>query len=157
VTNSILQGFSNKAHEGYMGNSFVGEWCNLGAGTTVSNLKNNYSTVRVFNYRKHQPIDTNQQFCGLIMGDHCKTAIGTLLNTGTVAGVSANIFGTGFPPKLIPSFAWGNGKPAFETFELEAALQVAERMMARRGQAFRKGDRRILEAAFYADRGLRQS
>ena len=107
INNSVLFGFSNKAHDVFLGNSVIGEWCNLGADTNNSNLKNNYAEVRLWNYESQRFIKTGLQFCGLIMGDHSKCAINTMFNTGTVVGVNANIFGEGFPRNFIPSFTWG--------------------------------------------------
>ncbi|REJ82411.1 MAG: glucose-1-phosphate thymidylyltransferase [Bacteroidetes bacterium] len=133
VNNSIIMGYSNKAHDGFLGNSVIGEWCNLGADTNNSNLKNNYSEVKVWSYPEDDYVNTGLQFCGLIMGDHSKCSINTMFNTGTVVGVSSNIFGTGFPPKFIPSFAWG-GSEGFSTYRLNEAMEVAERVYERRGK-----------------------
>ena len=135
VSNSILMGFSNKGHEGYLGNSVIGEWCNLGADTNTSNLKNNYAPVKVWSHTKHRFVDTGQTFCGLMMGDHSKAGINTMLNTGTVVGVGANIFGAGFPRQFIPSFSWG-GPAGFETFRLPKFGEVAERVLSRRGLGY---------------------
>lgn len=144
ITNSIFQAYSNKGHDGFVGNSVIGEWCNIGADTNTSNLKNNYSSVRVFSYEFMEMEQTDVQFCGIIMGDHCKTGINTMFNTATSVGVCSNVFGGGFPPKFIPSFTWGavseNNK-----FKLDKALEVAENMMKRRGVKLKKGDKRILE------------
>ena len=131
VSNSVVFGYSNKGHDGFMGNSVLGTWCNLGADTNTSNLKNNYSDVRVWSYAEQAMVDTEEQFCGLIMGDHSKCGINTMFNTGTVVGVSANVFGAGFPPKHIPSFGWG-GAGGFETYALDKALDTARRVMDRR-------------------------
>lgn len=131
ISNSVVFGYSNKGHEGFMGNSVLGTWCNLGADTNTSNLKNNYSDVRVWSYAEQAMVDTGEQFCGLIMGDHSKCSINTMFNTGTVVGVAANIFGSGFPPKHIPSFVWG-GAEGFETHALDKALDTARRVMERR-------------------------
>lgn len=131
VSNSIVMGYSNKAHDGFLGNSVVGEWCNLGADTNTSNLKNNYSSIRMWSYLHNAYTDTGLTFCGIMMGDHSKCGINTMFNTGTVIGVSANIFGGHFPPKFIPSFAWGGDENAAR-FELPKALDVAKRVMARR-------------------------
>ncbi len=135
VSNSVLIGYSNKGHDGYLGNSVIGEWCNLGAGTNNSNLKNNYAEVRVWNYTTNSFAKTDQQFCGLIMGDHSKCGINTMFNTGTVVGVFANVFGAGFPRNFIPSFAWG-GARGFSTYTVNKAFEVAERVMARRKKEF---------------------
>lgn len=147
VSNSILLGYSNKAHDGYLGNSILGEWCNLGAATNVSNLKNNYATVRLWSYNSERFEPTGLQFCGLIMGDHSKTAISTTFNTGTVVGVSANIFGAGFPRNFIPSFAWG-GAQGFSTFQTEKAFDTMEKVMGRRGLIFEIPDRLIMLRIF---------
>ncbi len=147
VSNSVIFGYSNKAHDGFLGNSVIGEWCNLGADTNNSNLKNNYGIVRVWSECEERYIPTGLQFCGLIMGDHSKSGINTMFNTGTVAGVYANIFGGGFPDKFIPSFSWG-GASGLETFELEKAAEVAERVMARRKIPFSAHDRRIMRHIF---------
>jgi len=144
VNNSIMIGYSNKGHDGFMGNSILGEWCNLGADTNTSNLKNNYSNVRVWSYAANKAIDTQSQFCGLIMGDHSKCGINTMFNTGTVVGVAANIFGGDFPPKLIPSFSWG-GSSGFERYRFDKAIDVAEKVMARRKVALKQTDIDILD------------
>ncbi|MBK7959210.1 MAG: glucose-1-phosphate thymidylyltransferase [Bacteroidetes bacterium] len=133
VNNSILFGYSNKGHDGFLGNSVIGEWCNLGADTNNSNLKNNYSEVKSYSYAAKGEVKTGLQFCGLMMGDHSKSSINTMFNTGTVCGVSANIFHSGFPPKFIRSFSWGD-----QRFDFEKALEVARRMMERRGKVLTK-------------------
>ena len=144
VNNIVIFGYSNKGHDGFVGNSVIGEWCNLGADTNSSNLKNNYASVKLWNYRAKRFLDTGLQFAGLIMGDHSKTAINTQLNTGTVVGVAANIFKSGFPPNLIENFSWG-GMKGDEKFKLEKAYEVAEKAMARRKVAFTEVDRNILK------------
>jgi UDP-N-acetylglucosamine diphosphorylase/glucosamine-1-phosphate N-acetyltransferase len=131
VSNSVIQGYSNKGHEGFLGNSVLGEWCNIGADTNNSNLKNNYADIKIWNYQKGGFTNTGLQFCGLIMGDHSKCGINTMFNTGTVVGVSANIFGTGFPRQFVPSFSWG-GSGGFSTFKLDKVFEVAEKVMERR-------------------------
>ncbi|MFT5916525.1 MAG: UDP-N-acetylglucosamine diphosphorylase/glucosamine-1-phosphate N-acetyltransferase [Flammeovirgaceae bacterium] len=143
VSNSVFFGYSNKGHDGFVGNSVLGEWCNLGADTNTSNLKNNYGNVSVWNYETQENEQTDSLFCGLMMGDHSKCGINTMFNTGTVVGVSSNIFGADFPAKYIPSFAWG-GK-TFEPFKLEKAYEVAERMMGRRKVEFTDFDKAIFE------------
>lgn len=148
VGNSILIGYSNKGHDGYMGNSVIGEWCNLGADTNTSNLKNNYSSVRVWNYAEGKAIDSQTQFCGLIMGDHSKCSINTMFNTGTVVGVSANIFGAGFPPKFIPSFSWGGAESSFVTYKIDKALETAKSVMLRRKKELDSTEKQILEDIF---------
>ena len=144
VNNIVIFGYSNKGHDGFVGNSVIGEWCNLGADTNSSNLKNNYASVKLWNYRAKRFLDTGLQFAGLIMGDHSKTAINTQLNTGTVVGVAANIFKSGFPPNLIENFSWG-GMKGDEKFKLEKAYEVAEKAMARRKVPFTENDRNILK------------
>lgn len=147
VNNSVLIGYSNKGHDGFLGNSVIGEWCNLGADTNNSNLKNNYAEVKLWSYARKSFVRTGLQFCGLIMGDHSKSGINTMFNTGTVVGVSANIFGSGFPRNFIPSFSWG-GAQGFETFTLAKANEVAEKMMARRGLSYDEVERDIMEHLF---------
>ncbi|RRQ47095.1 GlmU family protein [Chryseobacterium sp. SC28] len=144
VNNVVIFGYSNKGHDGFLGNSVLGEWCNLGADTNSSNLKNNYASVKLWNYRKKRFLDTGLQFCGLIMGDHSKTAINTQLNTGTVIGVAANIFKSGFPPNLVDSFSWG-GMKGDEKFRLDKAYDVAEKAMERRNIALTETDKDILK------------
>lgn len=144
VNNIVIFGYSNKGHDGFVGNSVIGEWCNIGADTNSSNLKNNYASVKLWNYRSKRFADTGLQFAGLIMGDHSKTAINTQLNTGTVIGVAANIFKAGFPPNLIENFSWG-GMKGDEKFKLEKAYEVAELAMARRKVLFTEVDRNILK------------
>ncbi len=148
VNNSVMFGYSNKAHDGFLGNSVIGEWCNLGADTNNSNLKNNYGVVKVWSYEQKKMLSTGRQFCGLFMGDYSKSGINTMFNTGTVVGVSANIFGGDFPPKFIPSFSWG-GANGFEKFELNKAIEAAAAMYSRRNLEFSAADRSIL-AAIYA-------
>lgn len=147
VNNSVLQAYSNKGHDGFLGNSVIGEWCNLGADTNNSNLKNNYANVKLWSYSKRRFVDTGLLFCGLIMGDHSKCAINTMFNTGTVVGVSANIFGPGFPRNFIPSFSWG-GSGGLMTFTLPKSFEVAEKAMARRNLILTNEDRSILEHVF---------
>lgn len=147
VNNSVIFGFTNKGHDGFLGNSVLGEWCNLGADTNNSNLKNNYGNVKLFNYNLDKPIDTGLQFCGLIMGDHSKSGINTMFNTGTVVGVGANIFGGGFPPTHIPSFSWG-GEKGFEEYKLEKLFETAQKVYERRGIIFDKQEKEILEKVF---------
>lgn len=143
VSNSVLLGYSNKGHDGYLGNSVLGEWCNLGADTNTSNLKNNYEAVKLWSYQKESFVKTGQQFCGLVMGDHSKSGINTMFNTGTVVGICANVFGDGFPRNFIPSFSWG-GASGFSTYRTDKAFETAERVMARRGLEFTAEDRVII-------------
>lgn len=146
VSNSILFGYSNKGHDGFMGNSVIGEWCNLGADTNTSNLKNNYGSVNLWDYEENTYTSTEQQFCGTMMGDHAKCGINTMLNTGTVVGVCANTFGGDFQKQYVPSFSWGNRR--YATFRLEKAFEVAERVMARRKVPFTEADQRLFEHIF---------
>lgn len=143
ISNCVFQAYSNKGHDGFLGNSVVGEWCNFGADTNSSNLKNNYSNVRVYSYVTEQIETSEVLFCGVLMGDHSKTGINTMLNTATVVGVSANIFGGGFPSKHIPSFTWG-GVEKSDRFILEKAFEVAKNMMSRRKVELTDGDKSIL-------------
>ena len=147
VSNSILLGYSNKGHDGFLGNSVLGEWCNLGADTNTSNLKNNYAPVKVWSHADHRFVDTGQTFCGLLMGDHSKAGINTMFNTGTVVGVGANVFGAGFPRQFVPSFSWG-GASGFETFKLNKFAEVAERVMARRGLPYDAVEQAVVADVF---------
>ncbi len=147
VNNSVLFANSNKGHDGYLGNSVIGEWCNLGADTNTSNLKNNYLPVKIWSYVKEGFEDTGLQFCGLIMGDHSKAGINTMFNTGTVVGVASNIFGDGFPRTYIPSYSWG-GASGFTTHQLKKAVETAEIVMKRRNQDMSEEDKKILEYIF---------
>ena len=147
INNSILFGCSNKGHEGYLGNSVLGEWCNLGADTNTSNLKNNYAPVRLWSYETEGFAKTGLQFCGLMMGDHSKCGINTMFNTGTVVGVNANIFGTGFPRNFVPSYSWG-GSGGFTTYLTNKAFEVAKVVMSRRGIEFTDQEKSILEHVF---------
>ncbi|BDS12301.1 GlmU family protein [Aureispira anguillae] len=147
INNSILIGYSNKGHDGFLGNSIIGEWCNLGADTNNSNLKNNYGEVRVWDYQSASFYRTGLQFCGLIMGDHSKAGINTMFNTGTVVGVSSNIFGGDFPRKFIPSFSWGSSK-GFVTYKMDKVLETAKRVMARRGKVLDEIEEDILKHIF---------
>lgn len=147
VNNSVLFGFSNKAHDGFLGNSVLGEWCNLGADTNVSNLKNTYEPVKLWSCVSEHFENTGRQFCGLMMGDHSKTGINTMFNTGTVVGVFANIFGDGYQRNYIPSFSWG-GKHGLSHYNLKKAFQVAEAVFARRGKTFDETEKKILTHIF---------
>jgi len=147
VSNSVISGFSNKGHDGFLGNSVLGEWCNLGADTNNSNLKNNYAEVRLWDYQTEGFAKTGLQFCGLMMGDHSKCGINTMFNTGTVVGVSANIFGSGFPRNFVPSFSWG-GSSGFTTYITKKAFEVAGVVMKRRAIEFTEQDAAILEHVF---------
>lgn len=143
LANVVIFGYSNKAHDGFIGNSVIGEWCNIGADTNASNLKNTYEEVRLWSIEKNTFVPTGQTFCGTIMGDHSKCGINTMFNTGTVIGVSSNIFGHGYQRNYVPSFAWG-GPSGMKTFEADKAIEVAEKMEARRGIEMSDVDKRIL-------------
>jgi UDP-N-acetylglucosamine diphosphorylase/glucosamine-1-phosphate N-acetyltransferase len=147
INNSVIFGYSSKGHDGYLGNSVLGEWCNIGADSNNSNLKNNYAKVRLWNYATERFDQTGLQFCGLMMGDHSKTAINTMFNTGTVIGVNCNIYTPGFPRNFIPSFSWG-GATGFSTYHTKKAFEAAEVMMARRGKTFDATEAAILEQVF---------
>lgn len=144
VANSVVYGCSNKAHDGYLGNSVIGEWCNLGADANTSNMKNNYDLVRLWSHVKKEFISTELYFCGLIMGDHSKAGINTMFNTGTVVGVSCNVIGGGFPPNFIPSFSWAGQN----TYDIDKAIATAERVMGRRNQKITGTERSIFREVF---------
>ncbi len=147
VNNSVLFAYSNKGHDGFLGNSVLGEWCNLGADTNNSNLKNNYAQVRLWDYDTEGFAKTGLQFCGLMMGDHSKCGINTMFNTGTVVGVSANIFGSGFPRNFVPSFSWG-GASGYTTYLTKKAYETAKVMMSRRKVEFNEQEEAILNHVF---------
>jgi UDP-N-acetylglucosamine diphosphorylase/glucosamine-1-phosphate N-acetyltransferase len=147
VNNSVLFGYSNKGHDGFLGNSVLGEWCNIGADSNNSNLKNNYEEVKLWSFETESFAKTGLQFCGLMMGDHSKCGINTMFNTGTVVGVSANIFGSGFPRNFVPSFSWG-GASGFVTYQTNKAFEVAKIVMDRRHIEFNEQDKAILEHVF---------
>ncbi len=147
VNNCVFQGFSNKAHDGFLGQSVIGEWCNIGADSNNSNLKNNYAEVKLWNYFHRKFMPTGLQFCGLIMGDHSKCGINTMFNTGTVVGVNANIYGAGFPRNFIPSFSWG-GPRKMTVYELEKAFEVAAIVMKRKNLELDDMNKKILAHIF---------
>lgn len=147
LQSTIIFGNSNKGHEGYLGNSVLGEWCNLGADTNNSNLKNNYDEVKLWSYKKQGFIKTGHQFLGLFMGDHSKSAINTMFNTGTVVGVSANIFGPGFPRNFIPSFSWG-GSQGLMTYKADKAIETAKKVYQRRERSFDAQDEAVFQAIY---------
>ncbi|QCE42217.1 GlmU family protein [Psychroserpens sp. NJDZ02] len=156
VNNSVLFGYSNKGHDGFLGNSVIGEWCNLGADTNNSNLKNNYVEVKLWDYETERFAKTGLQFCGLMMGDHSKCGINTMFNTGTVIGVNANVFGSGFPRNFVPSYSWG-GASGFTTYLASKAFEVAKVVMARRGIEFSTQDEAILTQVFEDTKKYRKS
>lgn len=143
LSNVVIFGYSNKAHDGFIGNSVIAEWCNIGADTNASNLKNTYEEVRLWSIEKNTFVSTGQTFCGTIMADHSKCGINTMFNTGTVIGVSSNIYGHGYQRNFVPSFVWG-GPSGMKIFEPDKAIEVAERMQARRGIQMSDVDKRIL-------------
>jgi UDP-N-acetylglucosamine diphosphorylase/glucosamine-1-phosphate N-acetyltransferase len=148
ISNSIILGYSNKAHDGFMGHSVIGEWCNLGAGTNTSDLRNDYGKVKTWDEHTEEFCTTDIQFCGLFMGDHSRCAINTMFNTGTTVGVSANLFGVGFFDKVIPSFTWGMPDKRIQTYRLDRALEAAERMTVRRLVQLTEQDKKILAHVF---------
>jgi UDP-N-acetylglucosamine diphosphorylase/glucosamine-1-phosphate N-acetyltransferase len=156
VNNSVFTGYSNKAHDGFLGNSVLGEWCNLGADSNNSNLKNNYASVKLYNYRAARFVDTKLQFCGLFMGDHSKCGINTMFNTGTVVGVSVNIFGSGFPRNFVPSFSWG-GAAGFIDYKVDKAVETAEIVLGRRDMVFSDDDKEIFQKVFELTQKYRTS
>jgi len=147
VSNSMIFGYTNKGHDGFLGNSVLGEWCNLGADTNISNLKNTYEPVKLWSYTDEGFVQTGQQFCGLMMGDHSKCGINTMFNTGTIVGVNANVFGAGYQRNFIPSFSWG-GKQGLSHYQLNKAFQVATAVFARRNKAFDQVEMDILKHVY---------
>jgi UDP-N-acetylglucosamine diphosphorylase/glucosamine-1-phosphate N-acetyltransferase len=155
INNSVFIGYSNKAHDGFIGNSVIGEWCNIGADSNNSNLKNNYAEVKLWNYPGKKFIATGQQFCGLIMGDHSKCGINSMFNTGTVIGVSANLYGHGFHRNFVASFSWGSSSAGYTTFEVNKAIEIAERVYERRDKKFTDIDKNILKSIYKLTREYR--
>lgn len=154
ISTSVLFGYSNKAHDGFLGCSVLGEWCNLGADTNTSNLKNNYDQVKLWRHASGSFENTGLQFCGLMMGDHSKCSINTMFNTGTVVDVCSNIFGEGFPRNYVPSFAWG-GSAGFMTYKIDKALETAVRVMARRDVTVVDTEKEILKNVYLMTSGMR--
>ncbi|GFR74578.1 glucose-1-phosphate thymidylyltransferase [Elysia marginata] len=148
VNNAVIFSNSNKGHEGFLGNSVIGEWCNIGADSNTSNMKNNYGNINVWSYANEGYVDTGLQFCGLIMGDHSKCGINTMFNTGSVVGVSSAIFGGGFVPKFVPSFVWGDMAGHFTEYVFDKAIETSERMMARRNRKLHTTDSSVLKHIF---------
>lgn len=148
LDNAVMFGYSNKAHDGYLGNAVIGEWCNLGAGATASNLKNDYSKIRIWNYHTQRFMRTDLQFCGLIMGDHSKAGINTMFNTATVVGVGVNLHGSGFPRTFIPSFSTGSPEGGFENVVIDKFMETAGKVMQRRGLTLTDTDRRIFDTIY---------
>lgn len=153
VGNSVFFGYSNKGHDGFLGNSVVGEWCNLGANVNNSNLKNDYTNVKLHSYATGQLEDSGRLFCGLMMGDYTKAGISTMFNTGTVVGVNVNVFGAGFQPKHVPSFSWGGAAEGFSRYRFDKALQVARETVARRDIPFTEADEAIFKAIYEMNNG----
>lgn len=145
LQNVVVFGYSNKAHDGYLGNAVIGEWCNIGAGANASNLKNDYSKIRIWNYAQQRFMRTDLQFCGLIMADHSKAGINTMFNTATVVGVGVNVHGGGFPRVFIPSFSSGSPEGGFTDVSIKKFMEMAGKVMARRGLEFSEVDQRILD------------
>ena len=154
VEGSILHAYSNKQHDGFLGHAYIGEWCNLGAGTSNSDLKNNYGTVKV--YVDGKMVDSGSMFVGLTMGDHSKAGVNTMFNTGTVVGVCANVFGAGFPPKFIPSFSWG-GPGGLTTYEFAKGIEVAKRVMARRNVHLGAREEKLFKTIFQLTKEERET
>lgn len=148
LQNVVMFGYSNKAHDGYLGNAVVGEWCNIGAGTNASNLKNDYAKIRIWNYRQQRFMRTDLQFCGLIMGDHSKAGVNCMFNTATVVGVGVNLHGAGFPRVFIPSFSAGSPEAGFDNVSIDTFMTVAQRVMGRRDLTLTDVDRRIFEVIY---------
>ncbi len=148
LDNAVMFGFSNKAHDGYLGNAVIGEWCNLGAGANASNLKNDYTKIRIWNYHTQRFMRTDLQFCGLIMGDHSKAGINTMFNTATVVGVGVNLHGAGFPRTFIPSFSSGSPEGGFDNVSIDKFMDTAGMVMQRRGLALTDVDRRIFDTIY---------
>ncbi|UKT65156.1 putative sugar nucleotidyl transferase [Pedobacter mucosus] len=155
INNAVIWGYSSKGHEGYLGNAVLGQWCNIGADSNNSNLKNNYAEVKLWDYEQEHFRETGLQFCGLIMADHAKCGINTMFNTGTVAGVSANIFGSGFPRNFIPDFAWG-GAHGFDVYSISKMFETAEKVYARRDLPFDEIEKNILTKVFELTSDLRR-
>ncbi|MEO8886101.1 MAG: GlmU family protein [Mucilaginibacter sp.] len=147
ISNAVIWGYSSKGHDGFLGNSVIGEWCNMGADSNNSNLKNNYAEVKLWDYATGHFRKTGLQFCGLIMGDHAKCGINTMFNTGTVVGVSANVFGGGFPANFVADFAWG-GAQGFETYSLQKMFETAAKVYIRRDRVFDQNEQDILKKVF---------
>ena len=154
ISNVVFWGYSNKGHDGFLGNAVLGEWCNIGADTNASNLKNTYDEVKVWNYASGRFDRSGQQFCGLIMGDHSKCGINTMFNTGTVVGVACNLFGAGFPRQFVPDFSWG-GAQGFVTHKLDAVHKTANLVMPRRKRTYGDFEKSVMEAVFAVTEPLR--
>ncbi|MFM6952171.1 MAG: putative sugar nucleotidyl transferase [Bacteroidota bacterium] len=154
ISNVVFWGYSNKGHDGFLGNAVLGQWCNIGADTNASNLKNTYDEVKVWNYASGRFERSGQQFCGLIMGDHSKCGINTMFNTGTVVGVGCNLFGAGFPRQFVPDFSWG-GAQGFVTHKLDAVHKTANLVLPRRKQTYGDYEKQVMESVFAITEPLR--
>jgi len=148
VHDTIIHSLSNKAHPGFLGHSYLGRWCNLGADTNISNLKNNYGEISAYAPAEDAFVPTGRRFAGLLMGDHSKCAINTMFNTGTVVGTYCNLYGGDFPPQYLPPFSWGGPHAGFSTYRLSKALEVAEHVMSRRDRSLTDADRTLLSTLF---------
>lgn len=148
INNCVIFGYSNKAHDGFIGNAVIGEWCNIGAGTNASNLKNDYTKIRLWNYPRRSFLRTDLQFCGLIMGDHSKIGVNCMLNTATVLGVGVNLHGSGFPRNFVPSFSEGSPTSGFTDVSLSKFFDIAARVMARRDIRLSENDKAMFERIF---------
>ena len=148
LSNVVMLGYSNKSHDGYLGNAVIGEWCNIGAGVNASNLKNDYSKIRIWNYVEKRFIRTDLQFCGLIMGDHSKAGVNCMFNTATVLGVGVNVHGSGFPRVFVPSFSEGSASAGFSDVSLKKFFDIAERVMGRRGHDISEKERKVYEHVY---------
>ena len=154
LNNVVMIGYSNKAHDGFLGNAVIGEWCNLGGGTTASNLKNDYTEIKLWNYPAHRFLKTGLQFCGLIMGDHSKAGINCMFNTATVIGVGVNIHGAGFPRNFVASFSEGS-TAGFTDVSLPKFFDIAKRVMARRNVELTDIDKEIFLAIYNIAEGYK--
>jgi UDP-N-acetylglucosamine diphosphorylase/glucosamine-1-phosphate N-acetyltransferase len=154
ISNSVIFGYTNKSHDGFLGNSVLGEWCNLGADTNTSNMKNNYALIKLWNHSERRFEQTDLQFCGLMMGDHGKSGINTMFNTATVVDVCSTLFGGGYQRTYIPPFTWG-GDSKLETYQLTKALEMMERVLERRNMTLSPDDREIYTYLFESSRDLR--
>jgi UDP-N-acetylglucosamine diphosphorylase/glucosamine-1-phosphate N-acetyltransferase len=149
VNNAVIWGYSNKGHEGYLGNSVLGEWCNIGADSNNSNLKNNYAEVKLWDYPTKTYRKTGLQFCGLIMADHVKCGINSMFNTGSVVGVGSNVFGAGFPPNFIPDFSWGGAQYGIEEYSFDKFMETTAKVFERREhRKFDEHEQEILKEVY---------
>lgn len=155
ISNVVMLGYSNKSHDGYLGNAVIGEWCNIGAGVNASNLKNDYSKIRIWNYVQRRFMHTDLQFCGLIMGDHSKAGVNSMFNTATVLGVGVNVYGSGFPRVFVPSFSEGSASAGFSDVSLKKFFDIAARVMGRRSHEISEKERKVYEHVYEFSQGLK--